>query len=46
MKEEKERKRLELLERKKKKEIQSRLHPRTANDFEILYNGLEGNLKK
>ncbi|KAJ3417499.1 hypothetical protein HDV05_003363 [Chytridiales sp. JEL 0842] len=37
----KERRRKELSEKKHQKEVESRLHPRTTKDFEILYNGLE-----
>ncbi|KAJ1570122.1 hypothetical protein HK096_008493 [Nowakowskiella sp. JEL0078] len=37
----KEKRRKELGDKKKKMEIESRLHPRTTKDFEILYNGLE-----
>ncbi|KAJ3192659.1 hypothetical protein HK101_006179, partial [Irineochytrium annulatum] len=37
----KEKRRRELAERRRRKEIESRLHPKTTKDFEILYNGLE-----
>ncbi|KAJ3082455.1 hypothetical protein HK102_001665, partial [Quaeritorhiza haematococci] len=37
----KEKRRKELAEKRRRKEIESRLHPKTAKDFEILYNGLE-----
>jgi hypothetical protein len=37
----KERRRQELAAKKRAKEIESRLHPKTTKDFEILYNGLE-----
>lgn len=37
----KETRRKKLAEKAKNKEIESRLHPKTAKDFEILYNGLE-----
>ncbi|KAJ3316407.1 hypothetical protein HDU76_001833 [Blyttiomyces sp. JEL0837] len=37
----KERRRKELADKKRRKEIESRLHPKTTKDFEILYNGLE-----
>ncbi|KAI8811506.1 hypothetical protein BJ742DRAFT_119498 [Cladochytrium replicatum] len=38
---EKERRRKELADKRRKKEIESRLHPKTIKDFEVLYNGLE-----
>ncbi|KAI8611576.1 hypothetical protein BC830DRAFT_1198782 [Chytriomyces sp. MP71] len=37
----KEKRRKALEDKKRKKEIESRLHPKTTKDFEILYNGLE-----
>ncbi|KAI8834000.1 hypothetical protein BJ741DRAFT_550779 [Chytriomyces cf. hyalinus JEL632] len=37
----KEKRRVALEDKKRKKEIESRLHPKTNKDFEILYNGLE-----
>ncbi|KAJ3344509.1 hypothetical protein HDU83_005131 [Entophlyctis luteolus] len=37
----KEKRRKALEDKRRKKEIESRLHPKTARDFEILYNGLE-----
>ncbi|KAJ1566201.1 hypothetical protein HK405_010784, partial [Cladochytrium tenue] len=37
----KELRRRQLAEKRRKKELESRLHPKTAKDFEILYNGLE-----
>ena len=33
-----------MIEVKRKKELESRLHPKTSKDFEVLYNGLESNL--
>ncbi|KAJ3287055.1 hypothetical protein HDU79_006006 [Rhizoclosmatium sp. JEL0117] len=37
----KEKRRKALEDKRRKKEIESRLHPKTNKDFEILYNGLE-----
>jgi len=37
----KEKRRKNLAEKRRKKEIESRLHPKTSKDFEVLYNGLE-----
>ncbi|KAJ3397440.1 hypothetical protein HDU92_007829 [Lobulomyces angularis] len=37
----KEKRRKQLAEKRRNKEIESRLHPKTSKDFEILYNGLE-----
>ncbi|KAJ3129148.1 hypothetical protein HK098_002389 [Nowakowskiella sp. JEL0407] len=37
----KEKRRKELADKKRKKDIESRLHPQTNKDFEVLYNGLE-----
>ncbi|KAI8854234.1 hypothetical protein BC829DRAFT_439341 [Chytridium lagenaria] len=37
----KDRRRRELAEKRRRKEIESRLHPKSVKDFEILYNGLE-----
>ncbi|KAJ3130221.1 hypothetical protein HK100_008171 [Physocladia obscura] len=37
----KEKRRKALENKKRKKEIESRLHPKTRKDFDILYNGLE-----
>lgn len=34
-------KRAEYADKKRQKEIESRLHPKTTKDFEILFNGLE-----
>ncbi|KAI9201855.1 uncharacterized protein BJ171DRAFT_601427 [Polychytrium aggregatum] len=40
-----ERRRL-LIERKRQKEMESRIHPKSNKDFEVLYNGLESKLRK
>jgi hypothetical protein len=37
-------KRREVQEKKRLKEIESRLHPKNNKDFETLYNGLESKI--
>ncbi|KAI8820095.1 uncharacterized protein EV422DRAFT_531575 [Fimicolochytrium jonesii] len=38
---EKEARRRDLAEKKRRKELESRVHPRTGKDFDVLYSGLE-----